>query len=94
MRPAPDGGSRLTSRERIQDRALANAPIVLGLGRERPGGLLGHLGRELRQALAVLEHALNISPNQSTLEAHEVRDRPAAQKISHPLEVLQQALLA
>ena len=66
---------------------------VLGLRREGPGGLLGHLGGELRQALAVLEHALNIAANQSTLEADEVRDRPAAQKIGHPLQVLQQALL-
>ena len=67
---------------------------MLGLDREGPGGLLRHLGGELRQALAVLEHALNVSPNQRTLEAHEVRDGPAAQKISHSLKVLQQALLA
>jgi uncharacterized membrane protein len=84
--------SRPASRERRQDRALASALIVLGLRRKGLGGLLGHLGGELRQALAVFEHTLSIAPNQCTLEADKVRDRPAAQKIGQPLQVFQQAV--
>ncbi len=64
---------------------------MLGLYRKGPGGLLSHLGCELRQALAVVDHLLDVLTHESTLKADEIRHGPAGQKIIKAVHVLQQA---
>src|SRR5919107_3769835 len=72
---------------------LQGTLIALCWSRDGPRCLLSDLDRELRQVAAALDHPLNVLADEGALDAHNVRHRPALQKIVHTIQVSQQAIL-
>ena len=64
--------SRLKMPGVLRCRSSDGVPTCCG-SHDRPSGLLGNLGRDLRETLAVSNHLLNILTHERTLKAYEVR---------------------